>query len=58
MHAAATELANLRAALAELVEWAEDNLAIDYRDRQLIAEYLTDAIDALASGDTPPVAPF
>jgi hypothetical protein len=55
---AATELANLRAALADLATWAEDNLNIDYRDRQCIAEYLTDALDALAAGTTPRTAPF
>jgi len=51
------ELHNLRADLWELTSWAEEQLSTD-RDRQYIAEHLTDVIDALLRYETPPRRPF
>lgn len=44
----AADLARLRAALADLVAWAEDRLIDPLMDRERIAEYLTDRIDAMS----------
>ncbi|WP_433299672.1 hypothetical protein ACQP2F_00440 [Actinoplanes sp. CA-030573] len=51
------ELHNLRVELAELHEWAEAALN-DHHDRQYIAEHLSDALDALATGNDVPEHPF
>jgi hypothetical protein len=55
---ACAELHNLRVELAELHEWAEAALNVDHHDRQYIAEHLSDALDALATGHDVPVHPF
>jgi hypothetical protein len=54
---AVSDLRRLRAALADLVRWSDER-QVAGRDPQLIAEYVTDVVDALISGATVPVAPF
>jgi hypothetical protein len=54
---ACAELHNLRVELAELHEWADAALNGE-QDRQYIAEYLSDALDALATGNDLPKHPF
>lgn len=51
------DLAALQDHLRSLSDWADDRLNDDY-DRQYIAEHMTEAIDALLSGDDPPPRPF
>lgn len=55
---ACAELHNLRVELAELHEWAENALNDGRHDRQYIAEHLSDALDALATGNDLPKHPF
>lgn len=54
---ACAELHNLRVELAELREWADGALDGEH-DRQYIAEHLSDALDALATGNPIPEHPF
>jgi hypothetical protein len=51
------ELRRLRAALADLVRWSDER-QVAGRDPRVIAEYVTDVVDALITGTTVPVAPF
>jgi hypothetical protein len=55
---AVQELRDLRTALTDLALWADARLNDEARDRQYIAEHLSDTVGALANGDTPPNYPF
>ncbi|SNY52042.1 hypothetical protein [Paractinoplanes atraurantiacus] len=57
IYEAHAELHNLRTDLADLRHWAENALN-DEHDRQYIAEHLSDAVAALATGNPLPKRPF
>jgi hypothetical protein len=48
--AAAAELADLRATLAQLATWATEKLDDEYVGRQYIAEHLVERLTILAGG--------
>ncbi|UQU65100.1 hypothetical protein COUCH_01720 [Couchioplanes caeruleus] len=50
-------LTALQNSLRSLSDWADDRLNEDF-DRQYIAEHMTEAIDALLSGEPMPPRPF
>ncbi|MFG1609503.1 hypothetical protein [Actinoplanes sp. NPDC049265] len=52
------ELANLRAELADLHNWADRVLDNKNTDRQYIAEHLSTACGVLASGGRMPARPY
>lgn len=57
IYEAHAELHNLRTDLADLHDWAENALN-DEHDRQYIAEHLSTAVAALATGKPLPRRPF
>jgi hypothetical protein len=57
IYEAHAELHNLRVDLAGLHDWAEDALNTEH-DRQYIAEHLSTALAALATGKPLPRRPF
>ena len=57
IYEALAELHNLRTDLADLHDWAEKALN-DEHDRQYIAEHLSTAVAALATGNPLPKHPF